>query len=131
MGVSMKFICVLFIVMVLMMLMVGCLFPRMEPLEPLPTYTPAPPQLVVVTPTPIPESEWFCLTGQAQIISAIGPYGETKISIIGDQILCGRDWKISNVKGPVGYNEMHGDEPLTFSDLQELLDTQRKHEGRN
>ena len=115
----MKFVAILFISIVLMMLMVGCFFPRMEPL---PTYTPAPIQQVVVTPTPIPESEWFCLKGKVEVINSTGPYGETTLALVGEQLICGRDWKISGLYGPVGHLDSNPEKILTFKDLQSLLE---------
>jgi len=94
--------------------MLGCGFYEQKPL---PTYTPAPIQQIVVTPTPIPESEWICLKGKVEINAYVGPYGENSSSIIGDQILCGRDWKISGVFGPAGYLDSHPEQVITFGDL--------------
>lgn len=88
-------------------------------LEPLPTYTPAPPQMIIVTPTPVPESEWFCFDGEVKIVN-LPPteFGRIEIGIVGEQIICARDWHVSETKGPVGYYELNGDKPLTFEELQ-------------
>ena len=42
------------------------------------------------------------------------------ISIIGEQVICAKEWKISNLFGPVGSLESNPDRPLTFNDLQDL-----------
>ena len=97
--------------------MLGCLFPVMEQL---PTHTPAPIQQIVVTPTPNPESEWFCLKGKVEIMSMEGSYGETSVTIIGEQLICGRDWKVSGIFGPVGILEDNPEKVITFGDLQTL-----------
>jgi len=101
---------------VLSVLMLGC---RYE-IEPLPTYTPAPIQQIVVTPTPIPESEWFCLKGKVEISRMIGSYGETSVVIIGDQLICGRDWRISGIYGPVGILDDNPEKVITFGDLKKF-----------
>ena len=100
--------------LVISVLMLGC---RYE-IEPLPTYTPAPIQQIVVTPTPIPESEWFCLKGIIELSRMVGSYGETSVAIIGEQLICGRDWKVSNIFGPVGNLDNNPERVITFGDLK-------------
>jgi len=75
-------------------------------------------QQLVNTSTPIPESEWYCLRGKVEALRIDGPYGDSTISIIGDQLICARDWKISGVFGPTGYLDDHPETVITFRDLQ-------------
>ena len=57
--------------------------------------------------------------------------GGFMISIVGEQLLCARDWKMSNVYGPVGSLEANPDRPLTFNDLQAMVEREKKaHEQK-
>ena len=85
-------------------------------------------KVVVMEPTPIPESEFYCFTGKVEMVAPSQDNGGFMISIIGEQLLCARDWKMSNVYGPVGSLEANPDKPLTFNDIQELREKQRKTE---
>ena len=99
--------------------LLGCYNPV---LEPLPTYTPHPSpeaQVIVVTPTPVPEEGWMCFTGAIQIID--GSSNGVEISVIGEQVICAKEWKISNLYGPVGTLENNPDKPLRFRDLKGLI----------
>ena len=112
----------LVMVAALMGFLMGCYNPV---LEPLPTYTPYPSpeaRVIVVTPTPVPEEGWACFTGKIQIIEGTGISNSVGISIIGEQVICAKEWKISNLFGPVGSLESNPDRPLTFNDLQDLVD---------
>ena len=75
-------------------------------------------QYLVNPPTSIPESEWYCLKGKVETFSRENSYGTTSMSIIGDQLICARDWKISNLHGPTGFLDANPDTSLTFEDLQ-------------
>jgi len=75
-------------------------------------------QQIVSTSTPIPESEWYCLKGKVETFRIDGPYGNSTISIIGDQLICARDWKLSGIFGPTGYLDNHPETVITFGDLQ-------------
>ena len=100
--------------------LMGCYNPA---LEPLPTYTPYPSpeaRVVVVTPTPVPDEGWMCFTGAIQIID--GSSNGVEISVIGEQVICAKEWKISNLYGPVGTLEKNPDKPLRFRDLKGLVD---------
>ena len=102
--------------------LMGCYNPV---LEPLPTYTPYPSpeaRVVVVTPTPVPEEGWTCFTGEIKIIEGTGLSSSVGISIIGEQVVCAKEWKISNLYGPVGTLEKNPDKPLRFRDLKGLVD---------
>ena len=101
----------------------GCYNPV---LEPLPTYTPYPSpeaRVVVVTPTPVPDEGWTCFTGKIEVVDGTAWEDNISIAIIGEQVICAKEWKISNLYGPVGSLESDPDKPLTFRDLQELIDT--------
>ena len=102
--------------------LMGCYNPV---LEPLPTYTPYPSpeaRVVVVTPTPVPDEGWTCFTGKIQIIDGTPWEENINISIIGEQVVCAKEWKISNLYGPVGTLEKNPDKPLRFRDLKGLVD---------
>ena len=102
--------------------LMGCYNPV---LEPLPTYTPYPSpeaRVVVVTPTPVPEEGWTCFTGEIKIIEGTGLSSSVGISIIGEQVVCAKEWKISNLYGPVGSLERNPENPLRFKDLTEMID---------
>ena len=102
------------------MLLIGCLFPKTEPLEPLPTYTPHPipeAKIVIVTPTPVPDEGWTCFTGKIELSNrGVG------VAVIGEQVICAKEWKISNLYGPVGNLESNPDHPLTFKDLNKFIE---------
>jgi hypothetical protein len=101
----------------------GCYNPV---LEPLPTYTPYPSpeaRIVIVTPTPVPDEEWTCFTGKIEVVDGTAWEDNISIAIIGEQVICAKEWKISNLYGPVGSLESSPEKPLTFRDLQELIDT--------
>ena len=98
----------------------GCYNPV---LEPLPTYTPYPSpeaRVVVVTPTPVPDEGWMCFTGAIRIVD--GSRNGVEISVIGEQVICAKEWKISNLFGPVGTLESNPDTPLIFKDLNKMID---------
>ena len=100
----------------------GCYNPV---LEPLPTYTPyAKPEarVVVVTPTPVPDEGWTCFTGKVEVVRGTAWEPGVNISIVGEQVICAKEWKISNLYGPVGTLESNPNRPLTFKDLQEEID---------
>jgi len=100
----------------------GCYKPV---LEPLPTYTPHPSpeaRVIVVTPTPVPDEGWMCFTGAVQIIDGTNRNNNVEISVIGEQVICAKEWKISNLYGPVGSLENNPDRPITFNDLKGLVD---------
>ena len=114
----MKRLIVIFSAVVLGFLL-GCSNPE---LDPLPTYTPYPSpeaQIIVVTPTPVPDEGWMCFTGAIQIID--GSSNGKEISVIGEQVICAKEWKISNLYGPVGTLENNPDKPLRFRDLKGLI----------
>jgi len=124
----MKRCVVIFSAMVLGFLL-GCYNPV---LEPLPTYTPYPSpeaRVVVVTPTPVPDEGWTCFTGKIEVVDGTAWEDNISIAIIGEQVICAKEWKISNLYGPVGSLESDPDKPLTFRDLQELIDTFVNPEG--
>jgi len=77
-------------------------------------------QQIVNTSTFTPESEWYCLKGKVETFRTTGPYGTSSVVIIGDQLICGRDWKISGIFGPTGFLDDHPEEVITFGDLQNL-----------
>ena len=107
----------------------GCYNPV---LEPLPTYTPYPSpeaRVVVVTPTPVPDEGWTCFTGKIEVVDGTAWEDNISIAIIGEQVICAKEWKISNLYGPVGSLESDPDKPLTFRDLHELIDTFTNPEG--
>ena len=106
-----KLLFVLFIVIVLGITL-GCKNPTSKP-EP----THNLPHLFHQS-TPIPESEWYCLKGKVEVIRIDGPYGDSTVSIIGDQLICARDWKLSGVFGPTGYLDDHPETVITFGDLK-------------
>ena len=109
--------------------LMGCYNPV---LEPLPTYTPYPTpeaRVVVVTPTPVPDEGWTCFTGKIEVVDGTAWEDNISIAIIGEQVICAKEWKISNLYGPVGSLESDPDKPLTFRDLHELIDTFVNPEG--
>jgi len=109
--------------------LMGCYNPV---LEPLPTYTPYPSpaaRLIVVTPTPVPDEGWTCFTGKIEVVDGTAWEDNISIAIIGEQVVCAKEWKISNLYGPVGSLESDPDKPLTFRDLHELIDTFTNPEG--
>ena len=109
--------------------LMGCYNPV---LEPLPTYTPYPTpeaRVVVVTPTPVPDEGWTCFTGKIEVVDGTAWEDNISIAIIGEQVVCAKEWKISNLYGPVGSLESDPDKPLTFRDLHELIDTFTNPEG--
>ena len=81
--------------------------PTTDTPTPYPTYTPAPVKIIEVTPTPGP---WVCLKGKLQVSDKMG--GQW---LIGEQLICAPEWKISNMYGP-DFNSI-GDEPIHFSDF--------------
>ena len=127
-GDKMKRCIVIFSAIVLGFLL-GCYNPV---LEPLPTYTPYPTpeaRVVVVTPTPVPDEGWTCFTGKIEVVDGTAWEDNISIAIIGEQVICAKEWKISNLYGPVGSLESDPDKPLTFRDLHELIDTFTNPEG--
>lgn len=103
--------------------LLGCINPV---LEPLPTYTPHPSpeaQIIVVTPTPVPDEGWACFTGKIEIIEGTEWDNQVHVSVIGEQVICAKEWKISNLYGPVGTLESDPDKPLRFKDLNGMVDT--------
>ena len=106
--------------------LLGCINPV---LEPLPTYTPHPSpeaQVIVVTPTPVPDEGWMCFTGKVEVVERVDWEPGVTIAVIGEQVLCAKEWKISNLYGPVGSLESSPDKPLTFNDLQDMVDMFKK-----
>ena len=88
-------------------------------------------KIIVMEPTPIPESEFHCFTGKVEMVAPSQANGGFMISIVGEQLLCARDWKMSNIYGPVGSLEANPDRPLTFNDLQKMVEKQKKtHEQK-
>ena len=77
-------------------------------------------------PTPIPESEYHCFPGKVEMVSPDIANGGFMISIVGEQVICARDWKLSGIYGPVGALEANPDKPITFSDLDEIIEKQNK-----
>ena len=113
----MRYIIRLLLLAIVAVFLIGCYNPV---LEPLPTYTPYPKpeaRVVVVTPTPVPDEGWTCFTGKVEVMR-----GSVGIAIIGEQIICAKEWKISNLYGPVGNLESNPDNPLTFSDLNKMVE---------
>jgi len=103
--------------------LMGCYNPV---LEPLPTYTPYPSpeaRVVVVTPTPVPDEGWTCFTGKIEVVDGTAWEDNISIAIIGEQVVCAKEWKISNLYGPVGSLESNPDKPLRFRDLTDMIDT--------
>jgi len=110
-------------VAIMMGFLLGCYNPV---LEPLPTYTPYPTseaRVVVVTPTPVPDEGWTCFTGKIQVVNGTEWDETINIAIIGEQVVCAKEWKISNLYGPVGSLESDPNNPLVFRDLNEMIDT--------
>ena len=83
-------------------------------------------KVIVRDPTPIPESEFHCFTGKVEMVAPTVENGGFMISIVGEQLLCARDWKMSNVYGPVGSLEANPDRPLTWNDLQAMVEREKK-----
>ena len=83
-------------------------------------------KIVVMEPTPIPESEFHCFPGKVEMVSPDIANGGFMISIVGEQVICARDWKLSGIYGPVGALEANPDKPITFSDLDEIMEKQKK-----
>ena len=120
---------ILVVVAVVAGVLMGCYNPV---LEPLPTYTPYPSpeaRVVVVTPTPVPDEGWTCFTGEIKIIEGTGLSSSVGISIIGEQVVCAKEWKISNLYGPVGSLESDPENPLRFKDLNKMIDMFTNPEG--
>ena len=110
--------------------LLGCYNPV---LEPLPTYTPYPSpeaRVVVVTPTPVPDEGWTCFTGKIEVVDGTLWEDNISIALIGEQVVCAKEWKISNLYGPVGHLESNPDSPLRFRDLHEMIDTFVDPEGQ-
>ena len=100
----------------------GCYNPVIEPL---PTYTPYPTpeaRVVVATPTPSPAEDWMCFTGKIQVVQGTKWDSTLQIGIIGEQVVCAKDWRISNLYGPVGSLESDPEKPLKFKDLRKSLE---------
>ena len=83
-------------------------------------------KIVVMAQTPIPESEFHCFPGKVEMVSPDIANGGFMISIVGEQVICARDWKLSGIYGPVGALEANPDKPITFSDLDEIIEKQNK-----
>ena len=121
--------CIVIFSAIVLGFLLGCYNPV---LEPLPTYTPYPTpeaRVVVVTPTPVPDEGWTCFTGKIEVVDGTAWEDNISIAIIGEQVICAKEWKISNLYGPVGSLESDPDKPLTFRDLHELIDTFTNPEG--
>ena len=121
--------CIVIFSAIVLGFLLGCYNPV---LEPLPTYTPYPSpeaRVVVVTPTPVPDEGWTCFTGKIEVVDGTAWEDNISIAIIGEQVICAKEWKISNLYGPVGSLESDPDKPLTFRDLHELIDTFTNPEG--
>ena len=121
--------CIVIFSAIVLGFLLGCYNPV---LEPLPTYTPYPSpeaRVVIVTPTPVPDEGWTCFTGKIEVVDGTAWEDNISIAIIGEQVICAKEWKISNLYGPVGSLESSPDKPLTFRDLQELIDTFTNPEG--
>ena len=115
--------CIVIFSAIVLGFLLGCYNPV---LEPLPTYTPYPSRearVVIVTPTPVPDEGWTCFTGKIEVVDGTAWEDNISIAIIGEQVICAKEWKISNLYGPVGSLESDPDKPLTFRDLHELIDT--------
>ena len=76
----------------------------------------------MVTPTPVPDEGWTCFTGKVEVVRGTAWEPGVNISIVGEQVICAKEWKISNLYGPVGTLESNPNRPLTFKDLQEEID---------
>ena len=112
------------IIALTVVLLMGCVSPKMEPVEPLPTYTPYPTpeaRVVVVTPTPSPADDYMCFTGKIEVVQGTDWDKNIQIAVIGEQVICAKEWHISNLYGPVGSLESDPDNPLRFRDLKEVL----------
>ena len=83
-------------------------------------------KVVVMEPTPIPESEYHCFPGKVEMVSPDIANGGFMISIVGEQVICARDWKLSGIYGPVGALEANPNRPLTFSDLEDIMEKQKE-----
>ena len=121
--------CIVIFSAIVLGFLLGCYNPV---LEPLPTYTPYPSpeaRVVVVTPTPVPDEGWTCFTGKIEVVDGTAWEDNISIAIIGEQVICAKEWNISNPYGPVGSLESDPDKPLTFRDLHELIDTFTNPEG--
>jgi len=121
--------CIVIFSAIVLGFLLGCYNPV---LEPLPTYTPYPSpeaRVVIVTPTPVPDEGWTCFTGKIEVVDGTAWEDNISIAIIGEQVICAKEWKISNLYGPVGSLESDPDKPLTFRDLHELIDTFTNPEG--
>ena len=87
-------------------------------------------KVIIMEPTPIPESEFHCFTGKVEMVAPTVENGGFMISIVGEQLLCARDWKMSNVYGPVGSLEANPDRPLTWNDLQAMVEREKKAQSQ-
>ena len=89
-------------------------------------YNPSPIPEVVVAPTPVPDEGWTCFTGKIELVN--GTEWEPRVSmvIIGEQIICAKEWRISNLYGPVGTLEGTPDKPITFNDLNKTIEAFKK-----
>ena len=85
-------------------------------------------KIVVMEPTPIPESEFHCFPGKVEMVSPDIANGGFMISIVGEQVICARDWKLSGIYGPVGALEANPHKPMTFSDLDDIMQKQKQVE---
>ena len=83
-------------------------------------------RIVVMEPTPIPEAEFHCCPGKVEMVSPDMANGGFMLSVVGEKVLCDRDWKLSGIYGPVGALEANPDRTITFSDLDEIMEKQKK-----
>lgn len=59
------------------------------------------------------EPEYSCLEGSVRVID----FADGSAGIIGEALICGRDWRISGIYGPT-LDEYEG--PLDFSNLEDV-----------
>jgi len=79
---------------------------------PYPTYTPYP--TFTPVPTPQPTTPWLCMDGAVRVIT-MNQVGELQMNIVGEQVICAREWKWSNIYGP-SLGAFEG--PIQFKDLR-------------
>ena len=53
--------------------------------------------VVVVTPTTVPNEGWTCFTGKIEMVNGTEWEPRVSMTIIGEQIICAKEWKISNL----------------------------------
>lgn len=85
-------------------------------------YNPNPIPEVAIAPTPVPDEGWTCFTGKIEMVNGTAWEPRVSMTIIGEQIICAKEWRISNLYGPVGTLESSPDNPLTFGDLNKTIE---------